>query len=237
MIQACLNGGRTKKEVAQVPITPIELAADAQAVRAAGAGALHLHPRNAAGAESLAPDDVARVLEAVRTAVPDMPVGIGTGAWIAPGGRARQALIDGWTVLPDYASVNLVEDDAPEVIEILLSKGIGVEAGLWTAADAERLVATGLGPRCLRVLMEMMSPDGEEAVRECGAAVAVLRSAGIDRPFLVHGQDSSQWPMVAYARERGFDARVGFEDGLLLPDGRPAPSNAALVRAAVEILG
>jgi len=236
MLQACLNGGLTQAAFPGVPVTPAELAADAKAVQAAGAAALHLHPRNADGAESLAPSDVAAALDAVRAAVPGMPVGIGSGAWIEPRHQARHPLIRQWQVMPDYVSVNLNEADAPEVMAILMAKGIGIEAGVWTAADAARLVDIGLGNRCLRILLEMITEDPEVALTECRAAMAILAEAGIDRPLLIHGQGGSAWAMVAFAKAHGHDTRIGFEDVQVLPDGSAAETNAALVAAAVEIL-
>src|SRR5438046_2350722 len=66
-----------------------------------------------------------------------IPVGVSTGWWIAPRGRARQQLIRAWQVLPDYVSINLIEEDAAEIIDVVLGKGVGVEAGLWSPRDAE----------------------------------------------------------------------------------------------------
>ena len=51
LIQACLNGSRTLGEHPALPITPQELARDAQRVVAAGARALHIHPRNTQGVQ------------------------------------------------------------------------------------------------------------------------------------------------------------------------------------------
>lgn len=237
MLQACLNGGRSKAEAAAVPASAEELAADAAAVRQAGAEALHVHPRDDQGRETLEPDLVAHCLTAIRGAVPDMPVGIGTGAWIEPDDGRRLDLIRSWMVVPDYASVNLNEAAAPEVMDVLLAKGIGVEAGLWTRADAERFVALPQADRCLRILIEMTSDDPSEAHREYLAIMDILNAAGLDLPLLLHGEGGSVWPMVHEAARIGGSTRVGFEDGLTLPDGRPALDNAALVRAAVEIVG
>ena len=66
MLQACLNGGRTRDFHPAVPLSADELAADAKAVIAAGAQQIHLHVRGADGKESLHPDDVAHTLAAVR---------------------------------------------------------------------------------------------------------------------------------------------------------------------------
>lgn len=235
LLQACLNGNRSKAEAAAVPVTAEELADDASAVKAAGAKLLHIHPRSKSGAESLQPDDVAACLTAVRAAVPGMPVGVGTGAWIDPGGRARLDLVRQWEVLPDYASVNLNEEDAPQAMEILLSKGIGIEAGLWTAEDAERFVDLPFTESSLRVLLEM-SDDPSMAEREYRAALSVLTKAGVTLPILLHGEAQSVWPMVRLAKVEGHDTRVGFEDGLELPDSSAAESNEQIVKAAVRLL-
>jgi uncharacterized protein (DUF849 family) len=54
--------------------------------------------------------------------------------------------------VPDYASVNLSERDAPAVVFLLNRVGAGVEAGLATVADTERFVALGECRRALRIL-------------------------------------------------------------------------------------
>ena len=236
MLQACLNGGRARSEAAGVPVTPAELSADAAAVRVAGADALHLHPRARSGAESLTPDAVGDCLLAVRAAVPGMPVGVGTGAWIEPGLHARLDLIRHWHVLPDYASVNLSEDDAPENMEILLSKGIGIEAGISDEEDAERFVTLPFATQCLRVLLEMTSEDPAEATETYRLARSVLQRAKITLPILLHGTGNSVWPMVALAKAEGHDTRVGFEDGMTLPDGSRAETNVQIVGAAIRLL-
>lgn len=235
MLQACLNGNHRPGSVPGLPVTPEELARDAVAVRAAGADELHLHPRGADGAESLAPRDIARTLAAVRAAVPGMPVGVSTGDWIAPGGRVRQAQLRAWEVLPDYVSVNLAEPDADEVIALMLANGVGVEAGLASRADARRFLARPEAGRALRVLIEM-GPDPARAAAEAEAILAAL-ARGPGLPVLLHGERASLWPMLDMAARLGLDTRVGLEDGRLLPDGRPASGNAEMVRAARARLG
>ncbi len=49
LIQACLNGARSKEYHPNLPIDPDTLAADAAAAVAAGAGELHLHVRGPTG--------------------------------------------------------------------------------------------------------------------------------------------------------------------------------------------
>ena len=236
MLQACLNGARSKSEHRAIPISHSELSEDAAAAREAGAHELHIHPRNAHGEETLDPDEVARCVRAIRASVPGMPMGVSTGAWIESNSRKRQAQIREWEVLPDYASVNLSEDDAPETMDILIAKGVGIESGLWNRHDAERFVELPHARHCLRILVEMTSGHPGEALAEYEAVMAVLRQHEAMLPVLLHGEGGSVWSIVREAKLRGLATRVGFEDGLHLPDGSVAPNNAALVAAAAKIL-
>jgi uncharacterized protein (DUF849 family) len=232
MLQACLNGGRSRAFHPATPLSPDELALDAKAVVEAGAQQLHIHVRDAAGKESLHPDDVARALEAVRASVPGIPVGLSTGWWIPPKGRARQKHMKAWQVLPDYVSINLIEEDSAEVIDLMLAKGVGVEAGLWSVADAEKFLAYPNAQKCLRVLIELNEqelPAADQALRD---VQAILDRADMRLPRLVHGRDLTVWPLYRETLRLGVDARIGLEDGKHLPSGEIAESNAALIRAA-----
>ncbi|MEL6318413.1 MAG: 3-keto-5-aminohexanoate cleavage protein [Pseudomonadota bacterium] len=241
-MQACLNGGRSRAEHPRLPISASDLALDASAAIAAGARSLHVHPRDASGAETLEPGAVTAALAAIRAAC-DAPVGVGTGAWIAPGGSARRALIAAWPRPdmggPDFASVNLNEPDAPAVTALLAGRGIGVEAGLWTVADAERFVAALADGRiaasaCLRALIEMTEEEPGRALETARAIRDILDRAEVALPILLHGAGGSVWACVAEAARWGVATRVGFEDGLHTPDGALAADNAALVRAAAH---
>ncbi|SFP41644.1 3-keto-5-aminohexanoate cleavage enzyme [Geodermatophilus dictyosporus] len=167
MLHGCLNGARRPDEHPALPVTPQQLAVDAVAVRAAGAGGVHLHVKDPAGADTLAAVELAAALTAVRAAVPGLPVGVTTGAWAVPDPAARVAAVRSWTVLPDTASVNWHEDGA----------GTGV-------------------------------------------------------PVQPYGEASSAWPALRCAARWELDTRIGLEGTLVLPDGSPAPGNAALVLAA-----
>jgi uncharacterized protein (DUF849 family) len=230
LLQAALNGPYTKSHHPAVPVTSAELAADARACRQAGAGAFHLHPRDADGIERMAAAVVDEVVRVVRAGL-GCPVGVTTGAWIEPDLAHRIGLVTGWTE-PDYTSVNLSEDGSIELIRALLAIGIGVEAGVWTAADAELLVASGTADRMTRVLVEPLGETPRDGLAAVAAIHRVLDEGGVRVPRLQHGDGAATWPLIEDAIARGLDTRVGFEDTLLLPDGRPAGSNAELVAAA-----
>ena len=235
MLQACLNGGRTRDACARVPLTPAEIAAEAAAAVGAGAHELHIHPRDAEGAESLAPDDIAACLTAVRAAVPGIPVGISTGFWIAPRTGARLDEISAWQMLPDYVSINLDEPDAPQVAALMSARGIGIEAGLASLEEAERFTTEAAFAAPLRVLVEMPDVPEAEALGIAEAVFGHLSRSDMDAPVLLHGMGQSAWPCLRAAAARRLDSRIGLEDVLHGPDGTVAPGNGALVAAAAAI--
>ncbi len=232
-IQAALNGTRSWAEHPEVPITPQKQATEARASVAAGANAIHVHVRDAQGNESLAPDDLAETIKAIRDACPGIPMGVSTGAWIVPDLDKRLALIRAWSVLPDFASVNLHEAGAIDVIRLLLDKGVGVEAGVWNAPAASALLKSGLAADCLRILLE-------PAEASCSARANLDQIEqvleGVETPRLLHGLGRYTWYFVELAVKRRYATRVGFEDTLRLPDGSRAASNAQLVAAARQII-
>jgi uncharacterized protein (DUF849 family) len=234
LIQAALNGGRTRTEHPAVPITPNELADSAGESVAAGAGAIHFHVRSGDGRESLDPDDVARALAAVYSAIPGTPVGVSTGAWILPDAKSRHGTVSQWTSLPHFASVNFKEEGAVPLAEMLLSRDVGIEAGLSNVHGAEVFVASRLAPRCLRVLLEPFDQTNEAALKTLEDIEAILDRAGVKLRRLLHGLNQTGWDLIDEAAARGYDTRAGFEDILTLPSGTRAPSNGALVAEALR---
>lgn len=241
LIKSCLNGDRRSGSHPAVPLSPAELARDARRAVAAGAAALHIHPRRSDGSESLDADTVGAAVSAVRGACPGVPVGVSTGAWIEPNTARRLELIGTWGTLPegsrpDFASVNLSESGAPEVCEVLLNAGIGVEAGLWSSDDARRLLETNLAGRCARILIELVQASEAEEARETAHEIEALLDGGaVETPRLLHGEGDVTWPLLRYGLERGYDIRIGLEDTLSMPDGAPARDNAQLVGAAIAL--
>src|SRR5262249_4918207 len=132
-------------------------------------------------------------------------------------------------------SVNLVEGDSAAVIEVLEQRGIGIEAGIWTAADAGRCLMLNLSARALRFLFEINPQEEREARAELAAIEKRLGDVAGQKPVLLHGSDRTVWLFVREAFARGYSTRIGLEDGAALPDGRIAPSNAALVAAAITL--
>ncbi|MDQ6882927.1 MAG: 3-keto-5-aminohexanoate cleavage protein [Candidatus Dormibacteraeota bacterium] len=236
LIKAALNGSRGRHEHEALPLSPASIASDATRVRAAGASAVHVHARDRFGRETLGAEHCADTIDAIRAACPGLPIGLTTGLWIVKSADRRLSLIDAWTRIPDFCSVNFSEDGTDELCEMLIRKGIGIEAGLASVADARVFAGSAFVERTLRVLIEVDDPGVADPVASAAATARVLEGSGIHRPILQHGSGPNTWPVLRAAVAHGYDVRIGLEDTLLMPDGSPAPNNAALVAAAAALV-
>ena len=227
-IQAALNGGRSREEHPAVPQTPEELAADARECVEAGADILHFHPRDGRGGETLDAGPCADAVLAVREACPGVPVVLSGGLWIARGDRRRQfELIEGWIEQPEFVACNMAETGVLDALEFLIRRGIPPEAGVVTVEQAHQLVASDVGGKVGRILVEPADHDPDAAVATAAAIDSIVAPLGPSR--LHHGYLACTWPVIDAAIERDLDVRIGFEDTFDLPDGRRAGSNAELV--------
>lgn len=240
-LKACLNGGRSREDHPAVPLTPEELAGSAAAAVAAGAEAVHLHPRRADGLESLLSADIAAAVTAVRQACPDTPVGVSTGLWITRGDpAARRSAVAAWADIPvaarpDFASVNLSEPGWAELCGVLQSAGIAAEAGVWSVADADQLADAGEAVDWLRILVEIIDVRAGKAVAAADDVLRRLDELNITAPRLLHGEGAACWLLVAHAGALGLPARIGLEDTTAGPDASAVRDNAELVRLALQI--
>jgi uncharacterized protein (DUF849 family) len=231
-VKACINGARTPDQHPNLPVTPDQLAAAALQAHQAGAQAVHMHPKTADGVDSLHADAVDAAVAAVRVAVPGLPLGVTTGFWALPDADARLRAVDGWTVLPDFASLNWHEPGSEDLAHLLLDKGLGVEVGLFHAEAVASWARSDLAQHCMRAMIEL-GPEADVAAAD--DMVERVLAVGSPAPVLLHGLDESCWPLLEHAGTRGLQMRIGMEDTLKLPDGSVAPDNAALVSAAVSL--
>jgi uncharacterized protein (DUF849 family) len=227
MVMACLNGGRTRSEHAAVPLSPAELAADAVVVRRAGAFAVHVHPRDARGRQTMVAAACDAAVDAIRAAAPRLPVGLTTSSDVDPDPFARAAAVRAWRRAPDFVSVNLSELGWAGIVRAALHAGIAVEAGLSTPDHAGELASSPFAHQVVRALVEV-----EGGVDEARAIAGAIPP---EVPQLWHGLGERTWEVIPAAIAAGHQVRVGFEDVLVLPDGRSAQSNAELVAAAVAL--
>lgn len=232
-LQVALNGDRIH------PAAPRTPSAIAEAVRAAvdaGAHSAHVHAFDDAGRETLDAAACARVLRSIRRLCPDTPVSLSTSATIVSDPEERLRIVEQWDELPDLVTANQGEAGIVPLCELLLRRGIEIEAGLLTVDDAHAFVASGLATHCRRVLIEPLELDPDVALRNAAAMEEIVTAAGITLPQVHHGYGIACWAVNRRALDRRHGMRTGLEDVTVLPDGSPARDNADLVAAAVAMI-
>jgi uncharacterized protein (DUF849 family) len=232
-LQAALKGDRDHPAA---PRTPKQLAAEARAAVAAGAMSLHLHPYDTNGQQTLDAGDCAEAIKAVRAACPGIPISLSTSEAIEKHPQRRLRSIAAWFEMPDLVTANQGEEGILDICELLLTRGVGIEAGLLSLKDAQLFVASGLASRCERVMIEPLDADPGDAVRHAEAMERTVVEAGIGLQQVHHGDGIASWAVNRRAAARGHGIRTGLEDTPVLPDGRLAKGNGDLVMAAAAII-
>lgn len=233
LLKAAINGGRPRTEHPAVPQTTAEIVAASIAAVDAGADVVHAHVITAEGGQTIHPDAIGEWVRAVRAARPELVIGTTTGLWTVESHAERMAHVAAWPAdaLPDFASVAFCEEGAAEAAELVLERGMVLESAVWSMNDVPALLASPTLHRNVRVLIEPETEDPQLAVAQCREISEVLREAGVTAPILYHGYDETVWPVVEAAIADGCETRIGFEDGVTLPDGSAPVDNAELVRA------
>lgn len=232
-LQAAINGDRIHPAA---PRSAHEIAVAARDAVTAGAQSVHVHAFDDEGRETLDGVDCGKVLRAVRALCPGTPISLTTSATIVPDPAERLRLIEAWTEMPDLVSANQGESGIVELCELLMSRGVGIEAGLLTADDARAFVCSGLADRCRRVLIEPLDEDQDVAIEHAAAMEDILAGAGIKLEQVHHGYGMACWKVILRAIEKGHGIRTGLEDVTVLPNAQQVRSNADLVRAAMRLI-
>lgn len=236
-----------KKDNPALPISLQEQIESTHESFEAGATVVHLHVRNDDGSPTSSLERFERVMDGIRRHCPGMIVQFSTGGR-SGAGRERGAHL---ALKPDMASlatgsVNFptrVYDNSPELIDWLASEMRAycikpeIEAFdlsmIFQAAKMERegLIESPLHVQFVMGIKNAMPVDREVLefyVRTLHrlSPRATWTSAGIGR---------DQMTLARWSLELGGHCRTGMEDNVRLDRDTLAPSNAALVKAVVEL--
>ena len=234
------NGGRwSKADHPRLPLTPIEIAHDAELCCAAGATVLHLHVRDRDGRHSLDPVHYRTAIAAVRSAIGEhMVIQVTTEAVgrYSPTGQmtvVRQLHPEAVAL----ALAELIPDDAATgpaaaFLSWLKREQIAPQYLLYTPNDVARF--HGL---CRRGVIPQRRPFALFVLGHYAASTEVrprdllpyLKAHDADCPWAICAVGPSESACVLTAAGLGGHAQVGFEHNLWHADGRLAASNAELI--------
>ena len=238
-----------KKDNPAVPISAAEQIESTHEAFEAGASLVHLHVRNDDGTATSSPERFAQVLEGIRKHCPGLIVQFSTGGR-SGAGRERGAHL---ALKPDMASlatgsVNFptrVYDNSPELVEWLASEmrdlGIKPEIEAFDLSmifQAARLQTEEMikGPLHVQFVMGIRNamPVDREVLE---FYVKTLQRVAPGSTWTGAGIGKDQMTLARWSLELGGHCRTGMEDNVRLDKNTLAPSNAALVRAVVQVCG
>jgi len=228
-----------------IPYTTQEIAESSIEASQAGATVVHLHVREDDGTPSGRPELFKDVMQRIRA-------GSDLLTMVSTGGSADMTIEERTTGLeakPDISgvesgSMNFGDDTfitppkaARGIIERALGAGIDLEVEAFDVGhvvSAVRWVEEGILPAPLRINLVFGVPGGIDATPE--ALAAMMRPLPSDAFWTVTCIGRHHPRMLALALLNGAPGiRTGLEDVAYLRKGVLAPSNAALVEAAVDL--
>jgi 3-keto-5-aminohexanoate cleavage enzyme len=238
------NGGRrTKADNPALPIGPTDLADVSRECFNAGASLIHLHVRDVEGRHLLDADAYREAISAIRHAIGDKLV-----IQITSEALGRYSPADQMSVIravrPEAVSLalrelmpdRLGEKAFADLLLWMKAECVVPQIILYSPEEAVRLSdlrKRGLIPWTDIPVLYVL---GRYTVEQTSKPTDLLSFIAPDMPIFL------DWSVCAFGRHEaacvtagallGGNIRVGFENNLLMPDGRPAESNGSLVSAA-----
>jgi 3-keto-5-aminohexanoate cleavage enzyme len=228
-----------------IPYTTTEIAAQSIAAAQAGASVVHLHVREDDGTPSGRPELFMDVITRIRE-------GSRLITMVSTGGSNDMTIEERTTGLEAHPDLSGVESGsmnfgdetfitpppaARGIIERAMQAGIGLEVEAFDVghvATAVRWLEDGVIPDPMRINLVFGVPGGIDASPE--ALVAMLRPLPPETFWTVTCVGRHHPRMLALALLHGAPCiRTGLEDAVYISRGVLAPSNAALVGAAVDL--
>ncbi len=230
-----------------VPITVEEQIESTQAAFEAGAAIAHCHVRNDDETPSSDPERFARLLEGLKTHCPGMIIQFSTGGR-SGAGQERGGMLP---LRPDMASLSVgsnnfptrVYENPPDLVEWLAGEMQKYEIkpeieafDLSHILQAVRLSETGVLRKPLYVQFVMGVKNAMLADREVfDFYIRTIERLAPDAQWCGAGIGAQQIVLNEWSIAAGGHTRTGLEDNVRLDRHRLAPSNAALVRRAVDL--
>ena len=237
----------TKENNPAVPITIAEQIESTQESFEVGASIVHCHVRDDEGKPTSDPARFARLKEGIEKYCPGMILQLSTGGR-SGAGKARGGML---SLKPDMASLSVgsnnfptrVYENPPDLVDWLASEMLvydvkpEIEAfdlsHIFQAATMQR-EGRLKGPLYVQFVMGVKNAmPADERVLDF--YIETLKRLSPDASWCAAGIGQQQIVLNEWAIAKGGHTRTGMEDNVRLDRDRLAPSNAALVKRAVEI--
>ncbi|MGG7565380.1 3-keto-5-aminohexanoate cleavage protein [Rhodovulum sp. DZ06] len=238
----------TKDDNPAVPVTIAEQVESTQEAFEAGATIAHCHVRDDEGKPTSDPERFARLVEGLKKHVPGMIIQLSTGGR-SGAGRERGGMLP---LAPDMASLTVgsnnfptrVYENSPDLVDWLAGEmktyGVKPEIEAFDLShifQAAKMVEDGrlTGPLHVQFVMGVKNamPVDRESFEYF---IKTTKRLMPDATWCAAGIGRYQRVLNEWCAELGGHLRTGLEDNIRLDRDHLAPSNAALVKLAVEQL-
>lgn len=237
-----------KADNPNVPISVSEQIESTHEAFEAGATIVHAHVRNDDETPTSDPERFARLKEGLERHCPGMIIQFSTGGR-SGAGKTRGGMLP---LRPDMASLSVgsnnfptrVYENPPDLVEWLAAEmvtyGIKPEVEAFDLSHifkAKEMHDKGEIPATPYVQFVMGVKNAMPVDRDVFDfyVATVKRFFGEDAPWCAAGIGANQIVLNEWAISSGGHARTGMEDNIRLDRSTLAPSNAALVKKAVEL--
>ncbi|MGO4853100.1 3-keto-5-aminohexanoate cleavage protein [Phaeovulum sp. W22_SRMD_FR3] len=239
----------TKANNPAVPISIAEQIESTQEAFEAGASIAHCHVRDDAGAPTSDPARFAALKEGLEKHCPGMIIQLSTGGR-SGAGEARGGMLP---LSPDMASLSVgsnnfptrVYENPPQLVDWLAGEMLKykvkpeIEAfDLSHIVQATRMAVDGRlqGPLYVQFVMGVKNAmPADEPIFDF--YIETLKRLAPDAEWCAAGIGAAQYQINEWSIKKGGHTRTGLEDNVRIDRDTLAPSNAALVRRAVDLCG
>ncbi len=237
----------TKENNPAVPITVMEQIESTHESFDAGASIVHAHVRDDDGKPTSDPERFARLKEGIEKHCPGMIVQLSTGGR-SGAGKVRGGMLP---LRPDMASLSVgsnnfptrVYENPPDLVDWLASEMLTYDIKPEIEAfDLSHIVQAAAmhkdgrlkGPLYVQFVMGVKNAmPADERILDF--YIETLKRFSPDALWCAAGIGPQQIVVNEWAVAKGGHTRTGMEDNVRLDKGTLAPSNAALVKRAVDI--
>jgi uncharacterized protein (DUF849 family) len=237
----------TKENNPAVPITIAEQIESAHESFETGASIVHCHVRDDEGKPTSDPERFARLKEGIEKHCPGMIVQLSTGGR-SGAGKARGGMLP---LCPDMASLSVgsnnfptrVYENPPDLVDWLASEMLTYDIKPEIEAfDLSHIIQAATmekdgrikGPLYVQFVMGVKNAmPADERVMDF--YIETLKRYAPDAQWCAAGIGGAQIVVNEWSIAKGGHTRTGMEDNVRLDKKTLAPSNAALVKRAVEI--
>ena len=237
----------TQADNPAVPVTIAEQIESTHAAFEAGAAIAHCHVRDDSGKPTSDPERFGRLMEGLRQHCPGMVIQLSTGGR-SGAGRERGGMLP---LRPDMASLTVgsnnfptrIYENAPDLVDWLASEMLTydvkpeIEAfDLSHIFQAAKMVGDGRLNGPLHVQFVMGVKNAMPVDRPSfDFMIETTKRLMPEATWCAAGIGQYQSTLNEWCAEMGGHMRTGLEDNIRLDRDHLAPSNAALVKRAVEI--